>query len=74
MCSPCAFDKNDAGGCAMHSSAIVGSLNGKVTFYVQLMAHDYFGVFADGVLISIHFDKAAADAHCQRLRDQQAAE
>jgi hypothetical protein len=31
-----------------------------------------FGVFANTVLIAIHNDQAAADAHCQRLRHQQA--
>ena len=31
-----------------------------------------FGVYANMVLIAIHNDQAAADAHCQRLRHQQA--
>ena len=30
-----------------------------------------FGVYANTVLIAIHNDQAAADAHCQRLRHQQ---
>jgi hypothetical protein len=31
-----------------------------------------FGVFANAVLIAVHIDQEAANAHCQRLRHQQA--
>jgi hypothetical protein len=41
---------------------------------VQPITHGGFGVYANRVLISIHNDQASADAHCQRLRDQQAAD
>jgi len=34
--------------------------------------HGGFGVYANAVLIAIHIEKADADAHCQRLRNQQA--
>lgn len=34
--------------------------------------HGGFGVFANAVLIAVHTDQATADAHCQRLRNQQA--
>jgi hypothetical protein len=34
--------------------------------------HGGFGVYADTVLIAIHSDQVSADAHCQRLRNQQA--
>jgi hypothetical protein len=33
-----------------------------------------YGVYANAVLIAIHTDQAAAVAHCQRLRDQQAGD
>ena len=33
-----------------------------------------YGVYANTVLIAIHTDQAAAVAHCQRLREQQAAD
>jgi len=39
---------------------------------VQPIVHDRFGVFANAVLIAIHINQAAADAHCLRLRTQQA--
>jgi hypothetical protein len=41
---------------------------------VEPISHRGFGVFANAVLIAIHTDEVAAYAHCQRLRDQQAAE
>ena len=31
-----------------------------------------YGVYANSVLIAIHTDHSTADAHCQRLRNQQA--
>jgi hypothetical protein len=34
--------------------------------------HGGFGVYGDTVLIAIHPDRARADAHCQRLLNQQA--
>jgi hypothetical protein len=34
--------------------------------------HGCFGVYANAVLIAIHDDQGEVDAHCQRLRDQQA--
>ena len=39
---------------------------------VQPIAYSRFGVFANAVLIAIHSDHVTADAHCQRLRNQQA--
>jgi hypothetical protein len=39
---------------------------------VEPIIHRGFGVFANNLLIAIHNDRATADAHCQRLRDQQA--
>jgi hypothetical protein len=36
--------------------------------------HGGFGVYANTVLIAIHSDQATANAHCQRLRNQQAIE
>jgi hypothetical protein len=45
-----------------------------ISLRVQPIIHGGFGVFANAVLIAIHTDKADADAHCQRLRNQQAAE
>jgi hypothetical protein len=34
--------------------------------------HGGFGVYANAVLLAIHADRATADAHCARLRNQQA--
>jgi hypothetical protein len=38
------------------------------------IVHGGFGVYANKVLIAIHADQATADAHCQRLRRQQASD
>jgi hypothetical protein len=38
------------------------------------IVHGGYGVYANTILIAIHFDQTAADAHCQRLRNQQAKE
>ena len=43
-----------------------------IAFQVQLISKGRYGVFIDTVLISIHPDQASANAHCQRLRNQQA--
>ena len=40
---------------------------------VEPIIHGGFGVYANNVVIAIHTDQAAADAHCQRLRILQAA-
>jgi hypothetical protein len=45
-----------------------------VYFCVQRNIGGGYGVYANAVLISIHTYQANADAHCQRLRDQQAQE
>jgi hypothetical protein len=39
---------------------------------VEPIIHGGFGVYAGTVLIAIHTDRATTDAHCQRLRIQQA--
>jgi hypothetical protein len=44
----------------------------EISLRVLPIIHGGFGVYADSVLIAIHADKATADAHCQRLRNQQA--
>jgi hypothetical protein len=44
----------------------------EVLLSVQPVVHGCYGVFADAVLIAIYFDQASADAHCQRLLNQQA--
>jgi hypothetical protein len=41
---------------------------------VQPITCGGFGVYADTVLIAIHTDEASADAHCLRLRNQQAGD
>jgi len=48
--------------------------DGRITLCVQLLGDGTFGVYANAVLIAIHPDEAAADAHCKRLRNQQAQE
>jgi hypothetical protein len=42
-------------------------------FCVQPNIGGGYRVYANTVLIATHTNEAAADAHCQRLRDQQAA-
>jgi hypothetical protein len=43
-----------------------------IFFRVLPIFHGGFGVYANTILIAIHSDQAAANAHCQRLRNQQA--
>jgi hypothetical protein len=43
-----------------------------ISLRVQPIIHGGFGVYANSVLIAIHSDQATANAHCQRLRNQQA--
>jgi hypothetical protein len=48
--------------------------DGHITLCVQpLVGGDYgdYGVYANAVIVAIHADRATADAHCQRLRNQQ---
>ena len=47
-------------------------LDNEITLRVLPIIHGGFGVYANTVLIAIHTDQAAAYAHCQRLRNQQA--
>ena len=47
-------------------------VEGDFYFCVQPMIQGTFGVFASTVLIAVHADRAIAEAHCQRLRDQPA--
>ena len=47
-------------------------LDDLISLHVQPIAGARHGVFANAVLIAIHPDQATADAHCQRLRSQQA--
>jgi hypothetical protein len=35
------------------------------------IVHGGYGVYANTVLIAIHDDQGEAEAHCQRLRNQQ---
>jgi hypothetical protein len=48
-------------------------VEGNFYFCVQPMIQGAYGVFANTVLIAIYSDRAIAEAHCQRLRDQQSA-
>jgi hypothetical protein len=48
--------------------------NGDINLRVFPVVHGGFGVYADAVLIAIHEERVGADAHCQRLRLQQADE
>jgi hypothetical protein len=49
-------------------------LDGRITLCVQPLGGGGFGVYANAVLIAVHDDQGKADAHCQRLLNQQAAE
>jgi hypothetical protein len=44
----------------------------EISLRVLPIIHGDFGVYADSVLIAIHADEVTADAHRQRLRNQQA--
>ena len=44
-----------------------------ISLRVRPIIHGGFGVYANAILIAIHTEKADADDHCQRLRNQQAA-
>jgi hypothetical protein len=48
-------------------------LDNDILLIVQPVVYGRFGVFANSVLISIHETQGDADAHLQRLRDQQLA-
>jgi hypothetical protein len=54
------------------SMSIYKQVDGKITLRVQPIDDCNFGVYANAVLIAIHPDQASAEAHCQRLRRQQA--
>jgi hypothetical protein len=41
---------------------------------VRPILHGGYGVYANSVMLAIHNHQAHADAHCQRLRNQQAAD
>ena len=49
-------------------------VEGNFYFCVQPMIQGTFGVYANTVLIAIHTERAIAEVHCQRLRDQQFSE
>ena len=51
-----------------------GELVDDISLRVLPITHGGFGVYANQVLIAIHNDQATADAHCQRLRNQQVPE
>jgi len=45
-----------------------------VAMHVLPVTHGGFGVYANKLLLAIHTDLVAAEAHCLRLRNQQAAD
>jgi hypothetical protein len=52
--------------------ALDDPLDDEKALQLQLVSQGQYGVFIGKVLIPIHTDQAAADAHYQRLRNQQA--
>jgi hypothetical protein len=59
----------------MHSNSkefAVCDAAGDICLRVRPISPGDFGVYAYAVLIAIHPDRATADAHCQRLLEQQA--
>jgi hypothetical protein len=54
--------------------AVGRSGDNDVDLRVLPIIHGGYGVYANTVLIAIHTDEASAEAHCQRLRNQQADE
>jgi hypothetical protein len=50
------------------------TVSNEITLRVMPLINGGYGVFADAVLIAIHPDQGSADAHCQRLLNQQASE
>jgi hypothetical protein len=43
-----------------------------ISFRVLTISHNFFCVYAGAALIEIYADWVGANAHCQRLRNQQA--
>jgi hypothetical protein len=56
------------------SMSVYRPFDGRITLCVQPLGDGAYGVYANAVLIAVHDDQGKADAHCQRLRVQQAAE
>jgi hypothetical protein len=56
------------------SMSIYKQGDGKITLCVHPIDECNYGLYANAVLIAIHPDQASADAHCERLHDQQSAE
>ena len=44
----------------------------EVSIYVLPVFQGGFGVYANKLLLAIHADQSSAEAHCMRLRNQQA--
>jgi hypothetical protein len=58
----------------MNASIRLGKMTEAAPTYwlrVVPLVHGGFGVFANAVLIGTHRELSDAEAHCQRLRDQQ---
>ena len=51
--------------------SIYKQVDGKITLCIQPIDECNYGVYANAVLIAIHADRAAANAHFQRLSNQQ---
>jgi hypothetical protein len=50
----------------------IGDHTDDIYLRVKPISHGGFGVYANAVLIAVHTVRATADAHCLRLRNQQA--
>jgi hypothetical protein len=53
------------------SMSIYKQVDGKITLCIHRIDECNYGVYANAVLIAVHAERAAANAHCQRLRNQQ---
>jgi hypothetical protein len=54
------------------SMSVYRPFDGRITLCVQPLGDGAYGVYANAVLIAVHDDQGKADAHCQRLLNQQA--
>jgi hypothetical protein len=89
LCAPARLSESSKGGQAMRLSSgirddsllsnaeamsVYHPFDGGITLCVQPIGDGAYCVYANAVIIAVHRDRPSADAHCQRLRNQQVDE